>query len=158
MGQEKPCVVYRFIALGSIEEQVYRRQVTKLSISKRVIDQQQIDNHYEQQDLSQYYNIDNINPQDDVQEIFQHNVPQDQVLIKLCEKYSYLIHSYHIHDSLFENKSEEGLTEVQMDIAWREFDYDVAKKTRKETTLKYRQLFESGMFYSILMNSKEFQK
>lgn len=38
-----------------MEMKLYERQVTKQAISKRVIDEQQIDRHYNQTDLAELY-------------------------------------------------------------------------------------------------------
>lgn len=41
-----------------MEEKIYERQVTKQAISKRVIDEQQIDRHYAANDLAELYKFE----------------------------------------------------------------------------------------------------
>lgn len=132
-GQTKPCYVYRFIALGTMEEKIYERQVTKQAISKRVIDEQQIDRHYNQNDLQELYKYE-LEPDDEVREI--PILPKDRLFAEMLQKYEDMIWKYHEHDTLLENKEEETLNEDERKQAWEEFEQE---KTRPQFVSYYPQ-------------------
>ncbi|KAG5673897.1 hypothetical protein PVAND_003900 [Polypedilum vanderplanki] len=125
-GQTKPCYIYRFLAFGTMEEKIYERQVTKQAISKRVIDEQQIDRHYNQNDLQELYKYE-LEPDDDIREI--PILPKDRLFAEVLKTYEDMIYKYHEHDTLLENKEEETLDEEERKAAWEEFE---AEKNRPQ--------------------------
>lgn len=129
-GQKKPCYIYRFIALGTMEEKIYERQVTKLAISKRVIDEHQIDRHYKENDLNELYKID-LEPGE---ERPQPALPKDRMFAELLRTFDEIIYKYHEHDSLLENKAEENLSKEEIQAAWKEYEEE---KTRPTVTTTY---------------------
>lgn len=126
-GQVKPCYIYRFLALGTMEEKIYERQVTKQAISKRVLDEQQIDRHYKENDLMELYTYD-LEPEAPREVPI---LPRDRLFAELLKKYEKVIYKYHEHDSLLENKEEETLNEEERKAAWEEFE---AEKSRPLVT------------------------
>ncbi|XP_045500028.1 transcriptional regulator ATRX homolog isoform X2 [Colias croceus] len=122
-GQKKPCYIYRFLAMGTMEEKIYERQVTKQAISKRVIDEQQIDRHYAENDLAELYKFEPTPPQPRPIP----PLPKDRLFAEMLKEHEQCIYKYHEHDSLLENKEEETLTEEERKAAWEDFENE---KTR----------------------------
>ncbi|XP_046489570.1 transcriptional regulator ATRX isoform X2 [Neodiprion pinetum] len=117
-GQKKPCYVYRFLAQGTMEEKIYNRQVTKLSLSCRVVDEQQIERHYSNHDLAELYQFEPKTNKDKP----TLNLPKDRLLAEIFRKYEDRIETFHEHDSLLENKAEEELDEEERKEAWKEYE------------------------------------
>lgn len=99
-GQKKPCYVYRLLAAGTMEEKIYNRQVTKLSLSCRVVDEQQIERHYSNHNLNELYTFDSYDDKARPTLI----LPKDRLLAEIFLNYKDVVESYHEHDSLLENK------------------------------------------------------
>ncbi|CAH1126465.1 unnamed protein product [Ceutorhynchus assimilis] len=125
-GQTKPSYIYRFVTHGAMEMKIYERQVTKQAISKRVIDEQQIDRHYSQNDIQELYKTD-LEPEE---ERPIPRVPKDVLLGEMLQKYDKTIYKYHEHQTLLENKQDEELNEEERKAAWDEFENEkVIRKT-----------------------------
>lgn len=127
-----------------MEEKIYERQVTKLAISKRVIDEHQIDRHYKENDLNELYNIENIDPDQD--ERPQPKLPKDRLFAEQLQKYPERIWKFHEHDSLLENKSEETLSKEEIEAAWKEFEEEKNRPTVTQTTYVGYPQYQRGIF------------
>ena len=109
-----------------MEEKIYQRQVTKQSLSKRVVDEHQVDRHFTMQELEELYKFE---PDVyDEAEAMTLPMPDDDVfadVILLCKRW---LLGYHEHDSLLENRPEENLSDEDRKAAWA--DYENEKKLR----------------------------
>lgn len=118
LGQKRNCYVYRLLAMGTMEEKVYSRSVTKQALSYRVVDEQQIDRHYNMAELEELY----VLSMPDFNERPVPIRPTDRLLANLVHNFPNIIFKYHVHDSLLENKPEEHLSEADKREAWAEYE------------------------------------
>ncbi|KAK9877516.1 hypothetical protein WA026_018624 [Henosepilachna vigintioctopunctata] len=132
-GQLKPSYIYRFVIYGTMEMKIYERQVTKQAISKRVIDEQQIDRHYNQNDLTELYKFDQADDEDRPTPL----VPQDVLLAELLQHHEKSIFKYHEHQSLLANKEDETLNEEERKAAWEEFENEKVERTKQTLIGKF---------------------
>ncbi|XP_036321898.1 transcriptional regulator ATRX homolog isoform X2 [Rhagoletis pomonella] len=137
-GQVKPCYIYRLIAMGTMEQKVYERQIAKQATAKRVIDEQQISRHYNQNDLQELYSYE-LKPSTEKEIPI---LPKDRLFAELLSKHESLIFKYHEHDSLLENEESENLNEDERKAAWAEYE---AEKTRSVQTAQYMS-YDRGAF------------
>ncbi|CAD7079720.1 unnamed protein product [Hermetia illucens] len=121
LGQKRQCYVYRLLAMGTMEEKVYSRSVTKQAMSFRVVDEQQIDRHYSMAELSELYTL----TKPDFQNRPVPPLPQDSILASLLRNSPNLVYKYHEHDSLLENKLEQELSEQEKADAWDAYEKDL---------------------------------
>ncbi|XP_011502086.1 PREDICTED: transcriptional regulator ATRX homolog [Ceratosolen solmsi marchali] len=144
-GQKKPCYVYRFLAAGTMEEKIYNRQVTKLSLACRVVDEQQIERHYSNNDLAELYQFESYEGKSATL-----SLPKDRLLAEIFLNYKEAVYNYHEHDSLLENKQEEELDEEERKQAWLEYEEEKQGK---------RQMINMGNnlgFNQMMMNMNSF--
>ncbi|OTF74262.1 hypothetical protein BLA29_009668, partial [Euroglyphus maynei] len=116
-GQLKPVFIYRFAGYGTMENCVYRRQISKQSISGRVVDLNQIRRYFTRIELEELYTFT-----EKPDKISIPIVPKnDNLLAKMLKNYHEQIISYHDHDSLLENLPEEQLSNDEKILAWKEW-------------------------------------
>ncbi|XP_017854355.2 transcriptional regulator ATRX [Drosophila busckii] len=120
LGQKKNCYIYRLIAMGTMEEKVYSRSVTKQAMSFRVVDEQQIDRHYNMAELAELYTL--THPQQSERPMPL--LPKDTILAHLLRQ-SELVYKYHEHDTLLENKVEQELSEQEKADAWDTYEREL---------------------------------
>ncbi|XP_058453684.1 uncharacterized protein LOC131431805 [Malaya genurostris] len=121
LGQKRKCYVYRLLAMGTMEEKVYSRSVTKQAMSFRVVDEQQIDRHYSFSELAELYNLSKV--ADQVRET--PILPADDLLASLLRNFPACVFKYHEHDSLLENKPEQDLSEEDKKEAWAAYEREI---------------------------------
>ncbi|XP_041864053.1 transcriptional regulator ATRX-like [Melanotaenia boesemani] len=131
-GQLKHVFIYRFLAQGTMEEKIYDRQVTKQSLSYRVVDQQQIERHFTLFELTELYTfepdlLDDPNSKKSKRPLSL--IPKDTFLAQLLETCKDQIVSYHEHESLLDHKQEEELSEAERKDAWAEYEAESNKAT-----------------------------
>ncbi|KAF5307148.1 hypothetical protein FQR65_LT00664 [Abscondita terminalis] len=130
-GQEKECFIYRLVSMGTMEEVIYDRQVTKLATSGRVIDSLQITRHFKSNDLRILFTPkfirDQVRPTPPL--------PADCVLAKVLQSCTEIFR-YHEHQSLLQNLPDENLNEDEMKLAWDEFN----KENENEIQMKKKSI------------------
>uniref|UniRef100_A0A8C4IIG3 DNA helicase n=1 Tax=Dicentrarchus labrax TaxID=13489 RepID=A0A8C4IIG3_DICLA len=129
-GQLKQVFVYRFLAQGTMEEKIYDRQVTKQSLSYRVVDQQQIERHFTLFELTELYIFEPdllYDPNSKKSKRTTSVLPKDKVLEQLLLTCKDQIVSFHEHESLLDHKQEEELSEAERKDAWAEYEAEVKK-------------------------------
>jgi len=119
-GQPKPVYVYRLVAHGTIEDRIYARQVTKESISGRVIDEHQIQRHYLNSDLAALYTL--TVDEYDASKPPLYTVPEDTLLANVFMRLKEGIVNCLQHDSLLAHREDEVLSPEEMKLAWTEFE------------------------------------
>lgn len=144
-GQTKPVYAYRLLAHGTMEEKIYKRQVTKESLAARVVDRQQVhrtiskeemlhlfdfsdDEHCEtlpelnnliEHQTKPYSSPDNDNYRKQAASLTYGNVSADKLMESLLNNHGpRWIANYHEHESLLQENEDERLSKEEQDMAW----------------------------------------
>nr|XP_049700819.1 uncharacterized protein LOC110378333 isoform X3 [Helicoverpa armigera] len=122
-GQKKDCYIYRLVAMGTMEQKIYERSVTKQAVACRVVDEQQIDRHYNMAELTELYKFDEGGSS--VAGGVAAGV-RDVALLRVARHAA--LHAVHEHDSLLRGSAEQGLPEHERNAAWMQFQQEHATK------------------------------
>jgi transcriptional regulator ATRX len=131
-GQTKPVFAYRLMAHGTMEEKIYKRQVTKESLAARVVDRQQVHRSISKEEMLHLFDFedeeDKENENVSVEEAengIKHKFPNasfsstDKLMDRLLGKHRpRWIANYHEHETLLKENEEERLTKEEQDLAW----------------------------------------
>ncbi|XP_028790243.1 protein CHROMATIN REMODELING 20 isoform X2 [Neltuma alba] len=132
-GQRKPVFAYRLLAHGTMEEKIYKRQVTKEGLAARVVDRQQVYRTISKEEMLHLFEFgDDENPET-LAELSQENghsleqtIPHsngtshsDKLMESLLSKHHpKWIANYHEHETLLQENEEEKLSKEEQDMAW----------------------------------------
>ncbi|CAK7341191.1 unnamed protein product [Dovyalis caffra] len=144
-GQTKPVFAYRLMAHGTMEEKIYKRQVTKEGLAARVVDRQQVYRTISREEMLHLFEFgddENSDTLNDIGQEYRHadtrnitcqtanslkqNVPHshgsctsDKLMESLLGKHRQRwIFDYHEHETLLQENEEEKLTKEEQDMAW----------------------------------------
>ncbi|KAI3776396.1 hypothetical protein L1987_46177 [Smallanthus sonchifolius] len=144
-GQTKPVFAYRLMAHGTMEEKIYKRQVTKESLSARVVDRQQVHRTISKEEMLHLFAFgddENVNTSSKMDQVSsnltaaQSNseagnsskqkgplphtiVSSDKFMEALLKKHHpRWIANYHEHESLLQENEDEKLSKEEQDMAW----------------------------------------
>ncbi|XP_077229028.1 protein CHROMATIN REMODELING 20-like isoform X2 [Tasmannia lanceolata] len=148
-GQNKPVYAYRLMAHGTMEEKIYKRQVTKEGLAARVVDRQQVHRTMSKEEVLHLFDFGDDENADAVPEKDQESpLPSSQDMIDevvgcskqkllplsqgscssdkfmenlLSRHYPRWIANYHEHETLLQENEEERLSKEEQDLAWEVF-------------------------------------
>ncbi|XP_057961873.1 protein CHROMATIN REMODELING 20 isoform X2 [Malania oleifera] len=142
-GQRKPVFAYRLLAHGTMEEKIYKRQVTKEGLAARVVDRQQVHRTMSKEEILHLFDFGDDDNSDTIPELGRENrhasaqimtgqngnflkqklphgsCPSDKLMESLLgSHYPRWIANYHEHETLLQENEEEKLSKEEQDMAW----------------------------------------
>lgn len=141
-GQKKPVFAYRLLAHATMEEKIYKRQVTKEGLAARVVDRQQVHRTMSKEEILHLFDFgdDDITPELGqeigisaepntiirVGSLLKQKLPlphgsssSDKLIESLISNHhpSWII-NYHEHETLLQENEDERLSKEEQDLAW----------------------------------------
>ncbi|XP_008807947.1 protein CHROMATIN REMODELING 20 isoform X2 [Phoenix dactylifera] len=147
-GQNKPVYAYRLMAHGTMEEKIYKRQVTKEGLAARVVDRQQIHRTMSKEEILHLFDFGEDENSDMLEQKQENQVLPNkdtsgeigcswgQKSLPLCHgasctdkimesifsrHYPRWIANYHEHETLLQENEAERLSKEEQDIAWQTY-------------------------------------
>ncbi|XP_029342269.1 transcriptional regulator ATRX-like [Acyrthosiphon pisum] len=102
---------------GTMEQKIYERQISKLSMAFRVVDEHQIDRHFNAKCQEELYEFEpnTTKPKSTL------HLPKDRLMAELILRHEDLVMNILEHDSLLQNNEAEELDENGRNAAWENY-------------------------------------
>ena len=123
-GQTKKSFIYRLIADHTMEKKIYDRQISKQTMSDRVIDEIQSENHFTRTEVEKLIHfVKEDTPVADLSLLaYKYD---DPVLLSSCFKHANVITKEpYTHESLLIDKKEYQLSEREKVMAFKDYQHD----------------------------------
>ncbi|KAL6501187.1 hypothetical protein OROHE_025050 [Orobanche hederae] len=141
-GQTKPVFAYRLLAHATMEEKIYKRQVTKEGLAARVVDRQQVHRTMSKEEILHLFDFGDDENADIVPELGQETAEpntsghirnllkqkpslphgtssSDKMMESLISRHHpSWIANYHEHETLLQENEDEKLSKEEQDLAW----------------------------------------
>jgi hypothetical protein len=134
-GQKKPVFVYRLLAAGTMEEKIYKRQVQKLALANRVVDQQMPDNQFSEAEKTELlaFNDDDEDSEniekralliERAQAVLSTGT-KDDVLIQFLHTRDHVISSLEDQGELLRDNEDAHLTKEEREQAEEDYEFEL---------------------------------
>ncbi|TVU30471.1 hypothetical protein EJB05_22097, partial [Eragrostis curvula] len=139
----KPVYAYRLMAHRTMEEKIYKRQVTKEGLAARVVDRQQVSRTISREEMLHLFEFGDEEMLEQNEEgstmvdcakvgtekpstsnsIYSAELePVDKLMVNLLSEHNSWIAGYHEHEALLQENDEERLTKEEQDLALSEWE------------------------------------
>ncbi|KAJ8558565.1 hypothetical protein K7X08_035744 [Anisodus acutangulus] len=157
-GQTKPVFAYRLLAHGTMEEKIYKRQVTKEGLAARVVDRQQVHRTISKEEMLHLFEFGDDESCDiplELKQVREHageantnvdvgSAPKqkltlpngssssDQLMQSLIDRHHpRWIANYHEHESLLQENEDEKLSKEEQEMAWEVYRRSIEWEERR---------------------------
>ncbi|KAJ3682438.1 hypothetical protein LUZ60_015011 [Juncus effusus] len=159
-GQKKPVYAYRLLAHGTMEEKIYKRQVTKEGLAARVVDRQQVYRTMSKEEIKHLFDFgdeelldqnkdlaaslknDNSKDVGPSKEKHKSTMPaqeagscSDVIMNNLLSLHQpSWIANYHEHETLLQENEAERLTKEEQEMAWLNYQRSLVWEEEQRAT------------------------
>ncbi|XP_075084298.1 protein CHROMATIN REMODELING 20 isoform X1 [Nicotiana tabacum] len=157
-GQTKPVFAYRLLAHGTMEEKIYKRQVTKEGLAARVVDRQQVHRTISKEEMLHLFEFGDDESSDiplelkqarehageanttvDVGSVSKQKLTfpngsstSDKLMQSLIDSHHpRWIANYHLHESLLQENEDEKLSKEEQEMAWEVYRRSIEWEERR---------------------------
>ena len=131
-GQKKQCFVYRLISSGTMEMKIYQRQIHKTAMSNHVVDSEDAERHFSQDELSKLFEYTE-SPQVQISDPLNGDDPAMQAV---CAKAAYWITEQPFqHQSLLVEREKEAMNQKQKRLALKSYKRAAASTSAEAAAL-----------------------